>query len=92
MLSTVCLLLVSDPVSDSMLQPLKHLLMSSDEEVLKAASLALSNFALYGSGESVLIGRSTRCATNILPCLGCVNVSINMVVWCKPLLWLIDCK
>lgn len=43
-------LLVSDPVSDSMLQPLKHLLSSSDDDVLKAASLALSNFALYGSG------------------------------------------
>lgn len=49
-LFTICSLLVSDPVSDSMLQPLKHLLSSSDDDVLKAASLALSNFALYGSG------------------------------------------
>lgn len=37
-------------VSEVILQPLIHLLTSPDNEVLRAASLALSSLALYGPG------------------------------------------
>lgn len=37
-------------VSEVILKPLVHLLSSLDNEVLRAASLALSSLALYGPG------------------------------------------
>lgn len=37
-------------VSEVILEPLIHLLSSLDDEVLRAASLALSSLALYGPG------------------------------------------
>ena len=41
---------VKEPVSESLLEPLIHLLLSSDPDVQKASSLALSNLALHGPG------------------------------------------
>ena len=35
------------------LEGMTNLLLSSDDEVLRVASLALSNFAIYGPGMSV---------------------------------------
>ena len=42
---------VTDPVLESMLEPLIHLLLSSDVDVQKSSSLALSNLALHGASE-----------------------------------------
>ena len=39
---------VTEPITEAQLEPLIHLLLSSDLEVQKAASLALSNLALHG--------------------------------------------
>ena len=39
---------VTEPVSEAVLAPLIHLLLSSDVDVQKASSLALSNLALNG--------------------------------------------
>ena len=39
---------VTEPISETILEPLIHLLQSSDVDVQKASSLALSNFALHG--------------------------------------------
>ena len=43
---------VTEPVSETVLEPLIHLLVSSDLEVQKASSHALSNLALHGAGET----------------------------------------
>lgn len=43
--------LVTEPVSETVLEPLVHLLVISDLEVQKAASHALSNLALHGAGK-----------------------------------------
>ncbi len=52
----MCLLLilyfpVKVPVTEIMLEPLVVLLKSRDSQIQKAASLAISNFALNGAGE-----------------------------------------
>lgn len=47
--TTLCA--VTAPVSEELLEPLIHLLVSSDLEVQKASSHALSNLALRGAGE-----------------------------------------
>ena len=39
---------MAEPITEAQLEPLIHLLLSSDIEVLKASSLAISNFALHG--------------------------------------------
>lgn len=39
---------VTEPVSEAVLAPVIHLLLSSDVDVQKASSLALSNLALNG--------------------------------------------
>ena len=39
---------VTEPISESQLEPLIQLLLSSDIEVQKASSLAISNLALHG--------------------------------------------
>jgi len=44
---------VTEPISETILEPLIHLLQSSDVDVQKASSLALSNFALHGPGTYV---------------------------------------
>ena len=46
---------MTEPVSEAVLEPLIHLLVSSDLEVQKASSHALSNLALHGAGELALI-------------------------------------
>ena len=40
---------MTEPVSEAVLEPLIHLLVSSDMEVQKASSHALSNLALHGA-------------------------------------------
>ena len=42
--------IVTDPITEAQLEPLIHLLLSSDLEVQKASSLAISNLALHGPG------------------------------------------
>ena len=49
----VCVYAVTEPVSEAVLEPLIHLLVSSDLEVQKAASHALSNLALRGAGKGL---------------------------------------
>lgn len=43
---------LTDPVLESMLEPLIHLLLSSDVDVQKSSSLALSNLALHGANDN----------------------------------------
>ncbi len=49
---------VTDPITEGILEPLINLLLSSDVDVQKSSSLAISNIALHGPREWMDYGSS----------------------------------